>query len=176
MRINMGFSSLMMFLIIVILMQLGEVKGFKTFVVGGRINWTVPQGNHTTFYDEWAASKRFHVGDSLHFIYQNDSVLQVDKYGYYHCDITKSTATFTDGDTHLKLEHPDLTYFISGYVDHCINGQRLAVDVMSPHSPLVGVPPESPGPSKAHNSGFRLAPLAQVSALIGLLVTSILFA
>ena len=65
MRINMGFSSLMMFLIIVILMQLGEVKGFKTFVVGGRINWTVPQGNHTTFYDEWAASKRFHVGDSL---------------------------------------------------------------------------------------------------------------
>ncbi|KMT00916.1 hypothetical protein BVRB_9g221860 [Beta vulgaris subsp. vulgaris] len=162
-------------------MQLGGVKGFKNVKVGGAITWRVPDGNDTSFYDQWASSKRFHVGDSLYFQYKNDSVLVVDKYGYYHCDPSKATGYFTDGNTTIKLEHSGLTYFISGNAEHCKSGQRLMVDVMSQHSPSVAAPPashdhhaQSPTPAQAHNSGSQIGPMAQVSAtLVGLVATSL---
>lgn len=62
MMCKMGKPSLILALIVI---QIGFVKGFKSFDVGGAISWRVPQSNFTTFYDQWAESKRFHLGDSL---------------------------------------------------------------------------------------------------------------
>ena len=93
----------------------------------------------------------------------------MDKYGYYHCDTTKASASFTDGNTYIKLEQTGLSYFISGIVQHCHNGQRLVVDVMSPHPTPAVVPPpeslaESPAPVKARNAASPRA--KRLSALI----------
>uniref|UniRef100_A0A803MLS0 Phytocyanin domain-containing protein n=2 Tax=Chenopodium quinoa TaxID=63459 RepID=A0A803MLS0_CHEQI len=177
---------------VIIGMQLGVVDCFKSFDVGGNFTWRVPDGNDTEFFDHWAESQRFHIGDSLHFQYKNDSVLMVDKYGCYHCNKSNATATYTDGNTVIKLERPGYIYFISGNEDHCRKGQRLIVDVISPHSPPVAPPPgshgqppespapaaespaptaESPAPTAKPSSGSQL----QVSALVGLVATSLFF-
>lgn len=116
------------------------------------------------------------------FQYQNDSVLVVDKYGYYHCDTSKATATYTDGNTVVKLERPGFIYFITGTGDNCRNGQRLIVDVMSPHSSTVAAPPESyyqqaaesptPVAAEAYTSGSPQSRLQVSAAFLGLVVTT----
>ncbi|KAK9690212.1 hypothetical protein RND81_09G112300 [Saponaria officinalis] len=156
------------------------VMAFKEVKVGGVHGWSVPPANDTQFYDNWAATKRFHVGDSLLFEYKNDTVLVVDKYGYYHCDLSKATSTFNDGNTTIKLEHPGLAYFISGSFDHCAVGQRLQLVVMSPHAPQpVASPPEdhhhaeapSPGaPPKSDGSHVQ----ASLFVGLGLIVSMLL--
>ena len=109
----------------------------------------------------------------LGFQYQNDSVLVVDKYGYYHCDSSKATSTYDDGNTLIKLENPGLIYFISGSTDHCRQGLRMEVDVMSPHS---SPGPESKGeaesPASARKSGSQMV---KVSELLGLVVAASMF-
>ncbi|CAM8988913.1 unnamed protein product [Rhodiola kirilowii] len=123
--------------------------------VGGKDGWHVPDNNDTSFYTRWAADNRFHVGDSLSFVYRNDSVMVVDKYAYYHCNTTKPIYIFRDqGKTVIKLDRPGPFYFISGAPDHCKNGQRLEVDVMSnsPPRPIVFPPDDyahAPAPSSA---------------------------
>jgi hypothetical protein len=99
------------------------------------------------------------------FEYMNDSVLVVDKYDYYHCNTSEPITAFNDGkNTVVKLDRPGPFYFISGAPDHCKNGQRLLVDVMSPHGPhpiapsppSTAFPPEpdkGPSPSLPPSSG-----------------------
>jgi len=41
------------------------VLGSKEVLVGGHSGWHIPDSNQTDFYDQWAQSKRFHIGDSL---------------------------------------------------------------------------------------------------------------
>ncbi|KAJ8419940.1 hypothetical protein Cgig2_033674 [Carnegiea gigantea] len=196
----MGFSNLPIIWVLVIVMvgiqlQAVEVLGFKQVLVGGHSGWHIPDSNQTDFYNQWAQSKRFHVGDSLRklsfslfhshafifmeellnhgFQYQNDSLLVVDKYGYYHCDPSRATSTYNDGNTVIKLENPGLIYFISGSPDHCREGQRMVVDVMSHHS---SPGPESKGeaesPASARKSGSQMV---KVSELLGLVVAGSLF-
>ncbi|PIN24178.1 hypothetical protein CDL12_03082 [Handroanthus impetiginosus] len=82
-----------------------------------------------------ALKQRFHIGDSLRFEYKNDSVLMVDKWGYYdyHCDLSHPISVFKDGNMVVNLERPGPVYFVSGDPDHCKNGQRLMVEVIAPH-------------------------------------------
>ncbi|KAI8013616.1 Early nodulin-like protein 2 [Camellia lanceoleosa] len=91
-----------------------------------------PSDNHTAFYDQWAATNRFLVGDSLRFEYKNDSVLVVDKCGYFHCNISNPISIFNNGNnTVVSLDKPGPMYFVSGDPDHCKNGQRLVIQVMT---------------------------------------------
>lgn len=84
------------------------------------------------------------------FVYKNDSVMVVDKYGYYHCNSTNPTSVFKDGNTVVNLERPGPAYFVSGDPGHCKDGQRLMVEVITLH-PGSRSPPrpeeESPAPS-----------------------------
>ncbi|CAN1131818.1 Early nodulin-like protein 1 [Linum perenne] len=105
----------------------------KVFKVGDEFGWQQPSNNNSNLYPQWATSNRFQVGDSLLFEYQNDSVAEVDKWGYYHCNTTTSMAVFDNGRSTFKLEQPGPFYFISGNFNHCLNGQLLLVDVMSIH-------------------------------------------
>ncbi|GAB2293486.1 hypothetical protein Dimus_027687 [Dionaea muscipula] len=160
---SMAFFSKQAFLLLVSLIVVAYMVttvavATKEFEVGDREGWHVPDANDTSFYNDWAESKRFHIGDSLRFQYNNDSVLVVDKYGYYHCIIDNAIASYTgDNTTVITLFEPGLIYFISGDAEHCKNGQRLIVDVMSPrdHSLFAG-PPESDlamSPKPSPNSG-----------------------
>ncbi|GKV27164.1 hypothetical protein SLEP1_g36367 [Rubroshorea leprosula] len=129
----------------------------KEFKVGNDLGWQQPTAANTSTYTDWAARKRFHVGDSLTFVYQNDSVLEVDKWGYYHCNTETPISAFNDGNTVIELDRPGPFYFISRSQEHCKNGQRLEVLVMGQHHswdspPLMAAPPEADMAPRAHLS------------------------
>ncbi|KAL3840866.1 hypothetical protein ACJIZ3_025457 [Penstemon smallii] len=112
-----------------------------------KVGWRQPAPNETEMYSQWATTKTFHVGDSLRFEYKNDSVMVVDKWGYYHCNSSHPVSVFKDGrNTLIKLERPGPLYFVSGDPEHCKNGQRLMVEVITlhPRSPMDASPAPSP--------------------------------
>ncbi|KAL8118666.1 early nodulin-like protein 7 [Apium graveolens] len=139
---------IVLILVIVIGTIVSPVSAVEEFKVGDVDGWRQPDINHTEVYTLWAATKRFHVGDLLRFEYRNDSVLVVDKWAYYHCNVTSPSSVFTDGNTTISLDNVGPLYFISGDTEHCQNGQRLAVQVMPlpPQSPPPSSPPQYPEP------------------------------
>ncbi|KAK4754317.1 hypothetical protein SAY87_002421 [Trapa incisa] len=145
-----------------------QVEPLKEFKVGGRYGWREPEDNNTSMYDEWATMMRFHVGDSLVFEYHNDSVLSVDKFGYYHCNVSDPILAFNNGNSTVKLDRPGPFYFISGDPVHCLKGQRLIVEVMSPH-PIHRSPPSIASPPE---SGSMAPAISPFSSLAGALAVS----
>ncbi|GER50044.1 early nodulin-like protein 7 [Striga asiatica] len=123
----------------------------EQFEVGGEDSWRPPAANDT--YARWAATLRFHVGDSLHFKYKNDTVAVVDKWGYYHCNSSHAVTVFKNGNTVIELKRPGPVYFISSDPNHCKNGQRLMVEVMALHSDYRDVSPAT-SPYSAARSFF----------------------
>ncbi|KAK6264121.1 hypothetical protein SCA6_019555 [Theobroma cacao] len=152
-------------------MNNGSVEASKGFKVGDHIGWQQPSANNTAVYSQWARSKRFHVGDSLSFEYQNDSVLVVEKWDYFHCNTNKPISSFNDGKTVINLDRPGLFYFLSGAVDHCKKGQKLLIRVMGLHqraeSPPSGVD-IAPGP---HPSSGLVVTVTLSSVFVALTVT-----
>ncbi|PIA64760.1 hypothetical protein AQUCO_00100316v1 [Aquilegia coerulea] len=177
MKDNMTYLWGLLFFCIVLSMNIGVSDAFTQFKVGESIGWRMPDENDTTIYSQWAAKNRFLVGDSLYFEYKNDSVLMVNKGGYYHCNTTNPIYTSNDEMTVIKLEKPGPAYFISGAPEHCKKGQRLLIDVMIPHPPSppsIAVPPQpsflvSPAPSP-NSSGISVS-VAWISVLVALTIT-----
>ncbi|CAH9099238.1 unnamed protein product [Cuscuta epithymum] len=127
-----------------------EVRPPRTFHAGGKDGWRlVPDDG----LNRWAESQRFRVNDTIVFEYEKgkDSVLVVRKREYYHCNATGPIHNLTDGHSTLKFTRHGTFYFISGFADHCLKGQRLAVTVMSPYPhhrhATKTPPPPSPSPS-----------------------------
>lgn len=92
------------------------------------------------------------------FEYQNDSVVMVEKWDYYHCNSSDPILAFNNGKGVIKLDRPGPFYFISGFPEHCKNGQRLLVEVMSSH---LDAPPRSADPPESYADG---APSPSASA------------
>ncbi|XP_020595399.1 mavicyanin-like [Phalaenopsis equestris] len=132
------------------------VKAQKQYKVGGDEGWRVPDNSNPDFYTAWASKLRFQVGDTIVFEYKNDSVIRVEKRGYYHCNESSNGALYKDGSTVFVLDKPGLLYFVSSNIEHCKMGQRLMVDVMASHGPpFSGAPGPSPHSSAtAGNGGF----------------------
>ncbi|XP_062088361.1 early nodulin-like protein 7 [Humulus lupulus] len=150
---------------LVLIINAPTLEALKEFKVGDELGWMVPSAkNETSLYNQWAARNRFRIGDSLVFEYQNDSVVLVEKWGYYHCDASKPIIAFNNGNSTVMLDRSGLFYFISGSPDHCRNGQRMIVDVMSPHRrhPLSPAVPPEPFPA-AHAPAHSAAVLASVT-------------
>ena len=74
------------------------------------------------------------------FVYKKDSVLVVDKGSYDLCNTTKPISAFNYGKTVIELDEPGPIYFISSIPEHCKNGQRLIINVMTLH-PASRTPP-----------------------------------
>ncbi|XP_054791280.1 mavicyanin-like [Prosopis cineraria] len=151
----------------------GSVEASTQFKVGDAFGWQQPPPNNSAFYTQWASMIRFHVSDSLVFEYKNDSVVSVDKWDYYHCDASDPITMFNNGNSSINLDQPGSFYFISGLYDHCSNGQKLMVQVISPMSV------SAPSPShRRHNSGTSLSlhvltPCFNFMMLIALGVSSV---
>ncbi|OMO83756.1 Plastocyanin-like protein [Corchorus capsularis] len=137
---NALFSLLLMFMVMVV-----AAASFQ-FNVGGRERgWIKPTGNESETYNEWAARNRFHVGDSLYFKYENDSVLVVNKTSYSKCSVSNPIFKFEDGETVFQFHRYGFFYFISGERGHCKAGQRLIVRVMV-HPAATPSPEPAPSP------------------------------
>ncbi|KAI8544488.1 hypothetical protein RHMOL_Rhmol08G0300900 [Rhododendron molle] len=168
-----------MFFIVSIAATNSPVEPSKEFKVGGSEGWRTPDANESAIYDQWAARKRFRVGDSLRFEYKNDSVLVVDKFGYYHCNASNPISTFNHGNTTVvNLDKPGPIYFISGDPNHCKDGQRLVIEVMSLHQvahspPSVANSPDSAmSPSSLSGSGVSDS-VTLVSVSVAVIATSV---
>lgn len=159
------------FLIVFITALKSPVVASKEFRVGDSEGWRQPNANESAIFNQWAAGNRFRVGDSLRFEYKNDSVLVVDKFGYYHCNTSSPISTFNHGNTTVvNLDKPGPIYFISGDSNHCKDGQRLVVEVMS----LQANPPYSAVSPSTSNSGSGVSgSVTLVSVSMAVMVTSV---
>ncbi|KAL7103339.1 hypothetical protein ACP275_08G173500 [Erythranthe tilingii] len=145
-----AFNNMLLSALIAATMAAVLVSGFQ-YPVGEKMGWKKPTGKEPETYNEWAAKNRFHIGDTVNFKYQNDSVLVVSPVGYLTCNTTNPISRFDDGDTVFQFDRPGFFYFISGEPGHCKSGQRLIVRVMHP-SQAPEVSP-SPAPSPSGGSG-----------------------
>ncbi|CAA2965476.1 mavicyanin-like [Olea europaea subsp. europaea] len=138
-------------LIILAITTFAPVTAAEELAVGGATGWRQPGANETEMYSNWAATRRFRIGDSLRFEYKNDSVVVVDKWGYYHCNESHPISVYNTGNTIINIEKPGPMYFESGDPEHCKNGQRLLVEVIRVHQDS---PAPSPFSSAASSSVF----------------------
>ncbi|KAE8733523.1 putative Polygalacturonase non-catalytic subunit AroGP3 precursor [Hibiscus syriacus] len=122
------------------------------FKVGGDKGWTKPIGNNSEPYNEWASRNRFHVGDSLYFKYNIDSVLVVNRTSYTDCSVANPTFKFKDGETVFEFDRYGLFYFISGESGHCKAGQKLIVRVMVHPAAAISSPQPAQSPMEDDGS------------------------
>ncbi|XP_065008970.1 uclacyanin-3-like [Musa acuminata AAA Group] len=121
------------------------------FTVGDDSGW-LPNFN----YSSWTQGKEFRVGDNLVFKYMQGAhnVMQVGGPDFKACN-TSAVAinTFTSGNDLVALDTPGRRWYMCGFGDHCIRGQKLVVNILpaaiSPASPPASPPsgPASPPPS-----------------------------
>ncbi|KAK1404961.1 Phytocyanin domain-containing protein [Heracleum sosnowskyi] len=171
----MAISKLVFFLAIALLFSC--VFSYQ-FEVGGDEGWIEPSSANFTSdiddpYNVWAAQNRFRIGDTIHFRYENDSVLVVGNEDYENCTTTNAISEFNDGDTVFEFKRSGFFYFISGQPDHCTAGQKMIIDVVHPSESTRAHqqphPPESaPAPgvhalgpsSNFHSSTTRITAVA----------------
>ncbi|XP_039027622.1 early nodulin-like protein 1 [Hibiscus syriacus] len=116
------------------------------FKVGGDKGWTKPTGNESETYNGWASRNRFHVGDSLYFEYNNDSMLVVDHISYTNCNVGDPIFKLKDGKRVFVFDRYGFFYFISGERGHCQAGQKLIVRVMVHPAAAISSPRLAPSP------------------------------
>ncbi|KAG1335313.1 mavicyanin-like [Cocos nucifera] len=144
-------SSIGFLCIIITMAAMNVLAGASSqYKVGDAEGWQLPDANNTDAYKIWASKFTFYVGDSIVFEYKNDSVVKVDKRGYYHCNESSHGSMFKDGHTVFLLDKPGFYYFVSGDLDHCKKGQRLMIEVKGQRlPPSIAAPSPSPRPSAA---------------------------
>ncbi|KAL8166216.1 hypothetical protein V2J09_007715 [Rumex salicifolius] len=100
------------------------------FSVGGRDGWIVHPSED---YSHWSNRNRFLVNDTLFFKYKEgeDSVLEVKKDDYYNCNTSNWVLKNENGSSVFKLDRSGPFFFISGVKEHCDNGQKLLLIVLS---------------------------------------------
>ncbi|PKU66358.1 Early nodulin-like protein 1 [Dendrobium catenatum] len=138
--------SVKLFVFLILLSASAFLKDAATatqFRVGGPLGWRKPTGFESETYNQWAGRNRFHVGDSLYFKYQKDSLLVVDKGHYDECNTMNPLSRFTDGNTTFRFDRFGYFYFISGQSGHCKAGQKLIVRVMV-HPEMIPAPAPAP--------------------------------
>ncbi|PIA25590.1 hypothetical protein AQUCO_11000009v1 [Aquilegia coerulea] len=135
-------SQVLLFIFAVLFMVSTSFASAHQFQLG----WTKPStGNDTESYDDWAERNRFHVGDTVYFKYENDSVLVVDRDDYRNCNVTNPIAQLNDGNSVFRFNRYGFFYFISGKPGHCKSGQRVIIRVMV-HPEIVEAPNIAPTP------------------------------
>ncbi|KAL9279424.1 putative Phytocyanin domain, cupredoxin [Arabidopsis thaliana] len=107
-----------------------------------KLNWVVPPANSSESFNDWASNKRFQVGDIIQFKYKKDSVMQVTKESYKHCNSSHPRFYSNTGKTRFMFDHSVPYYFISGTSGHCEKGQKMIVEVISrDHTTTSAAPP-----------------------------------
>ena len=160
------------------LLLLADLSCCKEILVGGKHTaWKIPSSPSDSL-NKWAESLRFHVGDSLGEFFckilvfkllklfvivclcnlwtvwkydgEKDSVLQVTKEAYINCNTTNPAASYSNGDTKVKLERSGPFFFIGGSKSNCVQGEKLHIVVMSSRGGFfTGGSAPSPAPSPA---------------------------
>ncbi|KAG7992589.1 hypothetical protein I3843_02G135000 [Carya illinoinensis] len=113
-----------------VLLQSAAAK--TVHVVGDSMGWTVPVD--ASAYENWAASKKFMVGDILtfNFVTGAHGVLQVSKESYDSCSASNPIGDpITTGPINITLSNSGNHYYICDFSMHCQFGQKLTITVLS---------------------------------------------
>ncbi|KAL5715855.1 hypothetical protein ACHQM5_017619 [Ranunculus cassubicifolius] len=120
------------FNLLFVFVLLTRVCAATEFKVGDANGWTVPTSpNAATYYNRWAETHRFKLGDTLVFVYNNDSLLQVTKEDYEKCNTGRPKRSFRDGHTTIRFYETGPHYFISGSRENCLKYEKMVVTVMA---------------------------------------------
>ncbi|XP_059662518.1 early nodulin-like protein 9 [Cornus florida] len=182
-HLHRAFHALALFISFLLLIHKGGAYEFR---VGGSIGWTVPPDSNALYYNQWAESNRFQIGDTIRFVYPagKDSVLYVTNDDYTNCNTATYLKKASDGNTLFQFNESGPFYFISGDRDNCNKNEKMVVVVMadrstntnqttiaSPPPPPVGssefvpTPPPSPySPSAA--SSMLLSFIGSIGAFV----------
>ncbi|MBA0866704.1 hypothetical protein Goshw_023555 [Gossypium schwendimanii] len=142
------FIMCILFFVIINAVALMQFTAAQTVhVVGDDLGWTVPQ-NGATAYSNWAASKRFLIGDILVFNFTTNEhdVLQVPRASFDECsDDNPIGNMLINGPANVTLNSTGEQYYICTIGRHCELGQRLAITVSATSSsPLPAPSPTTP--------------------------------
>ncbi|KAI3896118.1 hypothetical protein MKX03_020088 [Papaver bracteatum] len=141
----MGFSSKALVFFLVTMIAAASSMA-TTYDVGDVSGWTIMGGVN---YNEWASSKTFHAGDTLH---------------YESCTTTAPLATYTTGNDAIPIMgDDDHFYFISGIPGHCEMGQKVDIQVAA-QVPAISLPSATPSPPSKSSASYLLSS----SLLVGL--------
>ncbi|XP_010431322.1 PREDICTED: early nodulin-20-like [Camelina sativa] len=128
----------------VVIMFLLSCTSAKLYTVGGDYGWTIKD-------DSWAEHKKFHVGDSLVFEYDQDinDVAQVSSaLEYDSCNSSSPKVVYNTGYDVVTFKEPGHHYFITSNEFQCrVSGLKYDVFVVNDMSPPI---PSPPPPSKVH--------------------------
>lgn len=113
------------------------------FMVGDENGWK------TNFdYQTWAASKEFHVGDKLMFMYSAGvhNVHRADLASFQNCTPSATSVALTTGNDVITLTSEGKKWYLCSKATHCATGNmKLAITVL----PQVGSPAPAPPVSAA---------------------------
>ncbi|KAF9681275.1 hypothetical protein SADUNF_Sadunf06G0208800 [Salix dunnii] len=137
------------------------------YQVGDSAGWT---SMGQVDYQEWAASKNFHIGDTLVFNYNNQfhNVKQVTQQGFESCNASSPIATYTNGYDTVAIEKPGHLYFICGYPGHCQTGQKI--DILVAPTASNSSPPPSTQTSEPSSTASSLYFRCNLSFALGVLI------
>ncbi|CAD5167325.1 unnamed protein product [Musa acuminata subsp. malaccensis] len=127
----------------------GPAEG-AVYKVGDSAGWTIMGSPN---YTAWAASKTFHVGDTIAVFEYNNSfhnVLEVTKAEYNACNASSPIATYATGNDSITIKTKGHHYFLCGFPGHCTIGQK--VDIYIPKSSSAA-PSTSPAAAPSPSSG-----------------------
>ncbi|XP_045817064.1 umecyanin-like [Trifolium pratense] len=122
-------------------------------LVGGSPGWFSTPPGGAKFYSDWASNATFKVNDVLvfHFATGAHTVAEISKADFDNCNVNQNTQAITTSPARVTLNKTGDFYFTCTIQDHCNNGQKLSVKVVSASSspaPAQGPsPPSSTTPS-----------------------------
>ncbi|KAL3745170.1 hypothetical protein ACJRO7_014302 [Eucalyptus globulus] len=122
-------ANLTTWLITMIAMGFIEVDtvAAATYMVGDGLGWTVP--SNVSYYQSWAASKTFMVGDKLSFNWTGThNVAEVSKAEYDNCT---QVVSVLGSPVEIPLLKGGSNYYICTVDSHCNLGQKLSITVES---------------------------------------------
>ncbi|RZC76721.1 hypothetical protein C5167_002923 [Papaver somniferum] len=118
----------------------------EVYKVGDDNGWTT---QNMPDYQKWSASKAFKIGDSIVFEYspKDNNVILVSYDDYKKCNGSSPMKTFTSGKDTIPIMRKEHLFFISGFPDSCIKGQK--VDIRVADTSVAPTPPSAQGPSSS---------------------------
>ncbi|CAL9086940.1 unnamed protein product [Musa acuminata var. zebrina] len=134
----------------------GPAEG-AVYKVGDSAGWTIIGSPN---YTAWAASKTFHVGDTIVFEYNNSfhNVLEVTKAEYNACNASSPIATYATGNDSITIKTKGHHYFLCGFPGHCTIGQKVDIYIpksssAAPSTSPAAAPSTSPAAAPSTSSG-----------------------
>ncbi|XP_030446163.2 umecyanin-like [Syzygium oleosum] len=138
-----------------------------TYTVGDELGWTVP--SNISYYQSWAASKTFMVGDQLSFNWTGThNVAEVSKAEYDNCT---QVVSVMGSPVNIKLLKGGSYHYICTVDSHCELGQKLSITVGS--SAAAPASPSNSAPSTPLDSSVLVSACITIAYCVIILASEL---